>query len=159
MLQNTTQREQVEVSPLRNMLRHLLGLMSQKGEAMTKAMQETVGLIRQSGVSNVQDWLHLLADTNVNNQVLKTVTEQINSDGGEEEVDIKEGTIKVATDILPLINTTKRIKLWLERDTREIEPFFEALTHHKLTHLSLWHHYTRPHSGVYSDDWLRQAPK
>ncbi|XP_050706436.1 uncharacterized protein LOC126991807 [Eriocheir sinensis] len=151
--------QNLQLGPLRNMLCHLLGLLSRRSPSV-KAVEETVDLLQASGMKNTNDWLSVLAETEPDLDTMLRVAHHIDRD---EEYDnnynifVRDGTVNIATLLLPHIRRRK-VNIDLTRDHSGMEDLLAALHDHKLDRLYFNHHYKHPRPDAASAPLLQQAP-
>lgn len=157
MLQKLMPEREVSFGPLRNMFCHLIGLLNGKNDPMVTALDEAVDLIWESGMADTTEWLNVLADTEAHPKALQRVAHHIKSHIDYEIIDVEDGTLDIAKELLPLI-PQRTIELTFRREIRDVHALIPALAHHTVTDVWLEHHYKHPGS-ITSEHLLRQLPR
>ncbi|XP_050705370.1 uncharacterized protein LOC126990752 [Eriocheir sinensis] len=157
--------QNLQLGPLRNMLTHLLGLLSRRSPSV-KAVEETVDLLQESGMNTTDDWLSMLADTEPALDIMLRVADHIDSNRDDDDdfdkyadnnIRVSEGTMHIATLLLPHIRR-REVTIDLRRDQSGMKDLFAALHHHKLIRLNLHHHFRHPRPDASSAPLLQQVP-
>lgn len=146
---------------LRNMLIHLLGLLTrQQGTVATAAMEEAVDLLRQSGVKKNDEWLFLLADTGAHDVAVQRVVQGLNIFHEDEIIYVLDGTVDAASVLLPRL-PPRKVRVHLTREPANVDDLERGLTGHIVRHLNLVHHFRHPHqlSASVSAHLLRHIPR
>lgn len=146
----------IDLKKLRNLLLHVAGLLSQPDKPPLPAvMQEAVDLLSEIGVKEVNDWLAVLEDTEVNSFALECVAKHVRSNNlRDEDVVVTDSTITSAAALLPII-PRKNVEVELHRDVPDVKEFHLVTTGHTCTAVRLWQHYKQPDVQHDSDSVLR----
>lgn len=142
VLQDSVPGQGLQLEPLRNMICHVLGLLSRQTDPMVPAMEETVDLLQESGMKDADDWLSTLADTEAHLDTMRRVAHHINGYG----------------DRVIHIHCSE-VSLELISDRTHIEDLIPALGDHILFQLTLVHHFRHPSLAASSSHILHQVPR
>lgn len=156
ILQNNTTGNGRRFEPLRNMLCHLLWRLNQDSLANKDViLEETVDLIKDSGIQYSSEWLSVLADMVPHPAILKRIASHINDNfhnkDHKEVLQITDSTAHAALSLLPLIPPCT-VEITLERESHV--NLRDAIAKHKLVQLS--HHFVHPSTAASSNSLLQQ---
>lgn len=142
-LQGSAAGQNPRLDQLRNMLIHLLGLLTRQSGTVAMAMEETVDLLRQSGVKKNDEWLFLLADTGAHNVAVQRVVQGLNIFHKDEIIYVLDGTVNAASVLLPRL-PPRKVRVHLTREPANVDDLERGLASHIVRHLNLVHHFRHP---------------
>lgn len=160
VLQVSSAGQDPRLDQLRNMLIHLLGLLTRQRGTVATAMQEAVDLLRQSGVKKNDEWLFLLADTGAHDVAVQRVVQNLNVFHEDEIIYVLDGTVNAASVLLPRL-PPRKVRVHLTREPANVDDLERGLAGHIVRHLNLVYHFRHPHQHAASASahLLRHIPR
>lgn len=143
---------------LRNMLSHLLGLLTRQTGTTAPAMEEAVDLLHRSGVKKTDEWLFLLADAEAPNAAVQRAVQTLKIFPEDEIIYIMDGTVTAASLLLPRL-PKRKVRVHLTREPACVDDLVQGLACHTVRHLNLVHHFRHPHQHAASAHLLSHIPR
>ena len=155
-----------KVEDLRNtriLLLHLVNLLSYRENSLDvtplpTVIEEVVELLAETRIKRCEDWLYILADTEVNTTVLDHVVHHVTSNPVDNDIIlITDSTVISAAALLPRV---PQAEIWikLHRPSSNVIKLKTALKRHNCTSLALHYDYQHPDTTPASDLVLRDLP-
>lgn len=144
----------LNIKKLQNVLKHFAGLLYNKdGEVTENEANELVQLLKESGITDQEQWLDILGEVKCDQKTAKHIAKAV----FKGKFWVKDSRIEEYISLMPYANPS-HVVLDLTHDPDDIphlKKLLEAISKHKCrVSLYLHHHYRWPNKKKTSDDLL-----